>query len=83
MAQSVTIMVNNKWLRVTNFGFLMQYHQLNMPTPVFVFSFIFNSLKWAQSKRMAPTNNRGITYETDEKHLCKTIGYLVGEGGGL
>ena len=27
---------------------------------------------------MAPTNNRGVTYQTDEKHLGKIIAHLVG-----
>ncbi len=27
---------------------------------------------------MAPTNNKGMTYQTDGKHLSKMIGYLSG-----
>jgi len=27
---------------------------------------------------LAPNKNRGVTYQTDENHISKTIGYLVG-----
>jgi hypothetical protein len=32
------------------------------------------------TKRMAPDNNRGMTYQTDGKLLSEAIGYLVGGG---
>jgi hypothetical protein len=28
---------------------------------------------------MAPTTNRGITYQTDEKHLTKLVEYIIGD----
>ena len=37
-------------------------------------------LKRVQRKRMAPNNNRGMTYQTDGKLLSKMIGHLVGGG---
>ena len=46
----------------------------------FVFLFFPFSMhwKWAQSKRMAPNNNRGMTYQIEGKHQSQTVGYLVG-----
>ena len=35
----------------------------------FVVYFIINTWKEPWSKRMVPTNNRGMTYQNDEKHL--------------
>ena len=45
---------------------------------------VYLSTLWkrAQSKGMTPINNRGMTYQTDEKPLSKMIGCLVGGGGG-
>ncbi len=34
--------------------------------------------KRPRGKRIAPINNRGVAYQTDGKHLSKTIGCLVG-----
>ncbi len=33
--------------------------------------------KLVQSKRIVPNKNRGMTYQTDGKHLSKTVEYLV------
>ena len=30
---------------------------------------------------MAPINKRGMTYQTDKKHLTKLLEYFVGWGG--
>ena len=35
--------------------------------------FIVITLKKAARKRVAPTNNRGVTYQTDGKHLTSLI----------
>ena len=37
-------------------------------------------LKRLWGKRMAPINNRGVTYQTDGKHLTSLIEYFVGGG---
>ncbi len=60
-------------------------HQLDMPTPVFLMFFIVKSSKKAtntRSTRIAPNNNRGMTYQTDEAHLTSLTEYFVGGGGG-
>jgi hypothetical protein len=44
----------------------------------FVVFFIVNRAKWVQSQRMAPNNNRAMTYQTVGKHLSKMVGYLAG-----
>jgi len=41
-------------------------HQSDMPTPISGVYFIVKSLKKRSS---CPNNNRGVTYQTDEKHL--------------
>ena len=39
-----------------------------------------SSTRWKrpQGKQMAPTNNAGVAYQTDEKHLSKTTAHFVG-----
>ena len=32
---------------------------------------------------MAPNNNRGMTYQTDDKHLTNLKEYFVGGGGDI
>ncbi len=36
--------------------------------------FVLFFIMGRQGKRMAPTNNRGMTYQNDKKHICKMIG---------
>jgi hypothetical protein len=50
-------------------------HQLDMPTPISGEYFIIKSLKKGSS---CPNNNRGVTYQTDEKHLNNMAVYFVG-----
>ena len=50
-------------------------HQSDMPTPISGVYFIVNSLKKSSS---CPNNNRGETYQTDEKHLNNMSEYFVG-----
>jgi hypothetical protein len=40
--------------------------------------FIINTLKLVLSKRIAPTNTRGMTYQTKENHLNNLTEYFVG-----
>jgi hypothetical protein len=50
-----------------------------MPTLVFFQVFSLSTCqKRAQGKKMAPNNNRAMTYQNDEKHFSKMIGYFVG-----
>ena len=50
-------------------------HQLYMPTPISGVYFIIKSLKKSSS---CPNNNRGVTHQTDEKHLNNMSEYFVG-----
>jgi hypothetical protein len=50
---------------------LLQLHQLDMITPDFLMFFIIKLLKRPQNTRIEPNNNRGMTYQTDEKHLTR------------
>ena len=50
-------------------------HQLDMPTPISGVYFIVKSLKKSSS---CPNNNRGVTHQTDEKHLNNMSEYFVG-----
>jgi hypothetical protein len=50
-------------------------HQSDMPTPISGVYFIVKSLKKSSS---CPNNNRGVTYQTDEKHLNNMSEYFVG-----
>jgi hypothetical protein len=54
-------------------------HQSDMPTPVFRCFSSSNRQKRPQITRIAPNNNRGMTYQTDETHLSSMIQYFVGE----
>ena len=50
-------------------------HQSDMPTPISGVYFIVKSLKKSSS---CPNNNRGVTYQTDEKHLKNMSEYSDG-----
>jgi len=50
-------------------------HQSDMPTPISGVFFIVKSLKKSSS---CPNNNRGVTHQTDEKHLHNMTEYFVG-----
>jgi len=50
-------------------------HQSDMPTPISGVYFIVKLLK--KSSR-CPKNNRGVTHQTDEKHLNNMLVYFVG-----
>ncbi len=50
-------------------------HQSDMPTPISGAYFIVKSLKKSLS---CPNNNRGVTHQTDEKHLNNMSEYFVG-----
>ncbi len=50
-------------------------HQLDMPTPTLRVCFTIKLLKKVSS---CPNNNRGVTYQTDEKHLNDMAEYFVG-----
>jgi len=50
-------------------------HQSNMPTPISGAYFIVKSLKKSSS---CPNNNRGVTHQTDEKHLNNMSEYFFG-----
>ncbi len=50
-------------------------HQSDMPTPNSGVYFIVKSLKKSLS---CPNNNRGVTHQTDEKHLHNMSEYFVG-----
>ena len=50
-------------------------HQSDMPTPILGVDFIVKLLKKSSS---CPNNNRGVTYQTDEKHLTIFPEYFVG-----
>ena len=50
-------------------------HQSDMPTPISGVYFIVNLLKKSLS---CPNNNRGVTHQTDEKHLNNMSEYFVG-----
>ena len=50
-------------------------HQSDMPTPISGVYFIVKSLKKSSS---CPNNNRGVTHQTDEKHLNNMSEYFVG-----
>ena len=45
---------------------------------LFAVYFIVELLKRPQSTRIAPNINRGMTYQTNEKHLTSLIEYFVG-----
>jgi len=49
-------------------------HQSDMPTPISGVYFIVKSLKKSSS---CPNNNRGVTHQTDEKHLNNMSEYFV------
>ncbi len=49
-------------------------HQSDMPTPISGVYFIFKLLKKSSS---CPNNNRGVTLQTDEKHLNNMSKYFV------
>ena len=46
-----------------------------MPTPISGVYFIVKSLKKSSS---CPKNNRGVTHQTDEKHIYNMSKYFVG-----
>jgi hypothetical protein len=48
-------------------------HQTDMPTPISGVYFIIKLLKKSSS---CPNNNRGVTHQTDEKHLHNLLGWL-------
>jgi hypothetical protein len=50
-------------------------HHSDMPTPIPGVYFIIKSLKKSSS---CPSNNRGVTYQTDEKHLNNMSRYFLG-----
>jgi hypothetical protein len=50
-------------------------HQLDMPTPISGVYFIVKLLKKSSS---CPNNNRGVTHQTDEKHLNNMSEYFDG-----
>ena len=50
-------------------------HQSDMPTPILGVYFIVKLLKKSSS---CPNNNRGVTHQTDEKHLNNMSEYFVG-----
>ena len=50
-------------------------HQSDTPTPVVSY---ISSWKRAPVDMLAPNNNRGMTYQTDEKHLTIFSEYFVG-----
>jgi len=50
-------------------------HQSDMPTPISGVYFVIKSLKKSSS---CPNNNRGVTHQTDEKHLYIMSEYFVG-----
>ena len=50
-------------------------HQSDMPTPISEVYFIVKSLKKSSS---CSINNKGVTYQTDEKHLNNTSTSLSG-----
>jgi hypothetical protein len=50
-------------------------HQSDMPTPISGVYFIVKLLKKSSS---CSNNNRGVTYQTDEKHLNNMSEYFVG-----
>jgi len=50
-------------------------HQSDMPTPILGAYFIVKLLKKSLS---CPNNNRGVTHQTDEKHLNNMSEYFVG-----
>ena len=50
-------------------------HQLDMPTPISGVCFIVKLLKKSSS---CPNKNRGVTNQTDEKHLNNMSEYFVG-----
>ena len=50
-------------------------HQSDMPNPISGVYFIVKSLKKSSS---CPNNNRGVTHQTDEKHLNNMSEYFVG-----
>jgi len=53
----------------------LQKHQSDMPTPVLS---SISSQKKQEGKRMAHNNNRGMTYQTNEKHLTNLREHFVG-----
>ena len=50
-------------------------HQSDMPTPISGVYFIVKLLKKSSS---CPNNRRGVTHQTEEKHLNNMSEYLVG-----
>jgi hypothetical protein len=50
-------------------------HQSDMPTPISGVYFIVKLLKKSSS---CPNNNRGVTHQTNEKHLNNMSKYFVG-----
>ena len=50
-------------------------HQSDKPTPILGVYFIVKSLK---KSSICPINNRGVTHQTDEKHLNNMSEYFVG-----
>ncbi len=53
----------------------LRYYKRDMPTPVVL---DISSWKRARVDMLAPNNNRGMTYQTDEKHLNNMSEYFVG-----
>jgi hypothetical protein len=53
------------------------WHQLYMPTPILGVYFIVKSLYKGSS---SPTNNRGMTHQSDEKHLHNMSQYFCRGG---
>ncbi len=49
--------------------------QSDMPTPISGVYFIIKSLKKSSS---CPNNNRGVTHQTNEKHLNNMLEYFAG-----
>ena len=52
----------------------LRYYKRDTPTPVVL---DISSWNWAPFDKLAPNNKRGITYQTDEKHLTIFPEYFV------
>jgi len=50
-------------------------HQSDMPTPI---SGVYIIIKLLKKSSSCPNNNRGVTHQTDEKHLNNMSEYFVG-----
>jgi hypothetical protein len=56
---------------------LSDKHQYNMPTPILVLYFIFHR-QIVEKGSSCPNKNRGMTHQSDEKHLNNMSEYFVG-----